>query len=66
MRGHLRTRTATVAVAGALALGGVACGEANVDDLGDDLEEGVDDLQDGAEDLGDEIEEGVDDLGDDG
>jgi hypothetical protein len=62
MHRHLGRTLATVSVTGLLALGGVAC-EGDLDDMGDNLEEGADDVQDGAEDLGEDLEEGVEDLG---
>jgi hypothetical protein len=65
MNKHLRRRIAAVTVTGLVALGGVACDDTTTDDVGDDVEEGVEDLGDGAEDLGEDIEEGVEDLGDD-
>jgi hypothetical protein len=54
-------RLAAASISGLLALGAVACDATtdDLDELGDNVEEGVDDL-------GDDLEDGMDDLGDEG
>jgi uncharacterized protein YaaN involved in tellurite resistance len=57
----LSRRLAAASITGLLTLGAVACDATtdDLDDLGDNVEEGVDDL-------GDDLEDGMDDLGDEG
>lgn len=58
------SRKLTAAVfATSLAFGGVACDDEDSGDVGDEVEEGVNDAEEGAEDLGNEVEEGAEDLG---
>lgn len=46
----------------ALAFGGVACDDDDGDDVGNEVEEGVNEVEEGAEDLGNEVEEGAENL----
>ncbi len=54
----MRHRAASVALTGVLALGGLsACGEAEQDEVEQQVEDGAGQVQEGAEDAGNEAEE---------
>ncbi|CAN5118333.1 hypothetical protein BH24ACT1_BH24ACT1_08890 [soil metagenome] len=61
MRPNFRRLTAA-AFATALAFGGVACDDEEAAEVGDEVEEGVNDAEEGAEDVGNEIQEGAENV----
>ena len=64
MRPNSRKLTAAL-FATALAFGGVACDDDDGDDVGNEIEEGAENVEEGAEDLGNEVEEGAENVEED-